>query len=957
MNLCQDYYPEVYDEINGSNQGKSEKVRCLIDGVKTQGTEREQELFRRVRSINPNGYDKYLGELTPEEKTTTVSFPPTADYQNTLPPKVFISYAHPSRSDRKRELLKEVLRISNRLRGQGIDCYIDQYMETIPQNWEEWIQERVEWADFVLILCTDRYYHRFSVAEIYEEGAIYQGGVVTEEMIYDEDSKFIPITFNTSDERVPNILEDGRRIYREVSANGSTEYEFLYRYLIAQQLPESPELKILPPLPPLHRKQKFYSKKIYSNIPERGKCSFVGRELEIQQLLEKISSSQHIHNIHGMGGIGKTSLAIEIAHQCLEARKGTTPTPNIPYFDAFLFFSFRKNSYPDYNTFVIPEIAPEYRVESLSDIHRIIAGKLKNEGLIILPTEDRFSESYNALSRQPTLLLVDNTENLSFEEAEKVRKFLNGVPSTTKVIISTRHPFTNTGISLTSLEENKIKLVIKQESSLRNINLTEDLENAIYHCAGGNFSIIKFILNESTKATSNLAKVLDPENGSILGAIKEYVGDEIDSLDDLQRQIFIAAVNLPNLSHKDLLLEVAGIASTSEGRIDQELALERLNTLGLLVGKVNDRYLIEPTTYKYAKLTLKCHPDVLNAMEDRKIKYYINFAKKYGGEDWGDWRDNYAYLEQEWSNIQSIINKYIDREDWNNLFEIWQWVDRYFDLSMDWGNRLRYWNLIENSTNPRIKAQALAEKSWTKILIGRAPEDYLEAKQCLLQAWKYSFDDDDLIKANIANYLAIIHEYDDKNEAKEWLAKEFEILENGDSTIDERTRTRCRVRNLCCRARLEDDLGLSEFHLRSAIELCKIPEIDWLRFLSYAQNELADVLVKQSENNLDEAERLLNEAESLLDQGIKFPIKMHEERRIALYYLSFSKLYWQKIKLYEPASSQDVRNYEYKENFITNIDKAQELFYRLKMKPETKKITRILDEVKSLGIQGLERLF
>jgi hypothetical protein len=71
-------------------------------------------------------------------------------------PKVFISYSHDSSNHAER-----VLALSDRLRKDGIDCHIDQYEMFPAEGWPRWMENRIEWADFVLVVCTEIYNLRF----------------------------------------------------------------------------------------------------------------------------------------------------------------------------------------------------------------------------------------------------------------------------------------------------------------------------------------------------------------------------------------------------------------------------------------------------------------------------------------------------------------------------------------------------------------------------------------------------------------------------------------------------------------------------------------------------------------------------------------------------------------------------------------------------------------------------
>ena len=69
--------------------------------------------------------------------------------------RVFISYSHDSPEHAER-----VLDLSKRLRGLGIDCWIDQYEVSPPEGWPKWMVRQVKEADFVLVVCTETYLKR-----------------------------------------------------------------------------------------------------------------------------------------------------------------------------------------------------------------------------------------------------------------------------------------------------------------------------------------------------------------------------------------------------------------------------------------------------------------------------------------------------------------------------------------------------------------------------------------------------------------------------------------------------------------------------------------------------------------------------------------------------------------------------------------------------------------------------
>lgn len=70
-------------------------------------------------------------------------------------PKVFISYSHDSRAH-----ADCVLAFADRLRRDGLDAILDQYVVAPSEGWPRWMDREIRDADYVLMLCTATYYRR-----------------------------------------------------------------------------------------------------------------------------------------------------------------------------------------------------------------------------------------------------------------------------------------------------------------------------------------------------------------------------------------------------------------------------------------------------------------------------------------------------------------------------------------------------------------------------------------------------------------------------------------------------------------------------------------------------------------------------------------------------------------------------------------------------------------------------
>jgi len=170
-----------------------------------------------------------------------------------ISPKVFISYSHDSGEHEER-----ILSLADRLRAEGVDCQIDLY-EIIPrEGWVRWMDAQIEAADYVLVVCTEKYNRRFRGVKEGGRGlgANWEGAIITQ-MLYEDglqNDKFIPVVFSQEDEKhVPRPLRPTTRY----NLSDENEYELLYRYLTFQPKAPKPPLGSLRSLPPRERRLRF----------------------------------------------------------------------------------------------------------------------------------------------------------------------------------------------------------------------------------------------------------------------------------------------------------------------------------------------------------------------------------------------------------------------------------------------------------------------------------------------------------------------------------------------------------------------------------------------------------------------------------------------------------------------------------------------------------------------------
>ena len=176
--------------------------------------------------------------------------------KTTAPTKVFISYSWDSEEHKE-----QVLSLANTLRNPwGIETDIDQYVRakppfTPPQGWDLWMEKRIEWAEFVLIVCTETYKRRFRGDEEpgIGRGVTWEGTIIRQHLYNDQlvNTKFIPVVFSSPDlTHVPMILNgndkyalEGEKSFRELCYRLRKQPTVIMPEVLTARLPAPPEPK------------------------------------------------------------------------------------------------------------------------------------------------------------------------------------------------------------------------------------------------------------------------------------------------------------------------------------------------------------------------------------------------------------------------------------------------------------------------------------------------------------------------------------------------------------------------------------------------------------------------------------------------------------------------------------------------------------------------------------------
>src|SRR5215211_7351563 len=323
-----------------------------------------------------------------------------------------------------------------------------------------------------------------------------------------------------------------------------------------------------------------------ASLPRRP--YFVGREEQIKSILESLqpNSRTFIIGIEGIGGMGKSTLAIELSHRCIEN----------DLFEAVIWISAKESILTLHG---IEPVIPE--AKTLSDILITIGTNLGNPTIGNLSIQDQIKRAYNLLSRRTTLLVLDNFESLSKNEQRDIVDFLRRSPMTLKVLITSRERVSEGQvIRLQGLSFEESNALLDWDAQQKNIHLTKDQSKYLVDLTGGLPLALLWVQGQIAVLGYSVTQVLDKLSLDADIPILQYCFNHSWNLlgeTDAKKLLFILALQ-PEAVSRAALQEIAGIDDNE--RFDN--AISHLLQLSLIEREHDkDYFSILPLTRRYIR--------------------------------------------------------------------------------------------------------------------------------------------------------------------------------------------------------------------------------------------------------------------------------------------------------------------------------------------------------------------
>jgi LuxR family glucitol operon transcriptional activator len=450
----------------------------------------------------------------------------------------------------------------------------------------------------------------------------------------------------------------------EAIRRGYLNREWLARFLRAARYPTPSAIieGLFPSYP------KTEPKHIYQNLPAPTYNQFVMRTQAYTDVIDGLRQRSAVVLITSLGGMGKTSLAREVAAHCLA---GDCALPN---FEAVVWVSDKGRE----------------GATNLSVVLDETARTLDYPGFTSLPFDDKRYEVEQLLRRQRVLLVVDNFETIT---DSALLSWLLRLPEPSKALVTSREyhaefrsswPVDLRGMSQPEADE----FVQNQLRFLKMDYLVESPAELAPICevTGGNPKAIMLALGYLKHGQHPLAEVIDEIYAGRGNLFDDLFARSWQLLDDAARRVLMTMTLFPVSASQSAVSEVAGVQGFSFGR-----AAERLGELSLLDSSRPNiqsapRYSLHPLVRAFASARLQEH----SGFEQEARQRWVALCQQWAQEARQAVYDltRLKIIEKEEATIEAGIQWCYENDFYPEINQLSDGIGYYYHVRGMWDKKL-----------------------------------------------------------------------------------------------------------------------------------------------------------------------------------------------------------------------------------------------------------------------------
>jgi tetratricopeptide (TPR) repeat protein len=458
---------------------------------------------------------------------------------------------------------------------------------------------------------------------------------------------------------------------------------------------------------------------------------FVNEEDLVDKIIEELAGRAWVIAICGAAGVGKTTLAYEVAKQCCERRD----------FDAVIWTSMKEEELEPGGIIKLPSLKRPNPVDErvhgttmtfgyetpLEAVLESIGRTLQVRDVLAMSNlHEKRRRVSQLLSTNSCLVVIDNLETIVSKDAQdEIFTFLKELPVPSKAIVTsrTRHYIGETIVTVPEMGKEEAFRFMRVEMGIRGLQLDDEELAAVYEKTGGVAKAMQYVLGLMHIRGYSVEQAVEP--GVEQDILLDYLfGRSYEELEEREKMI----LHVMPLFAEPAPIDAIGIAGTVP-EILLRVSLGRLYQLFLLdkIRLDQDRYELPLLAQSFLKsirrdgLTIngKLIGEFLGTACRNLAQHYANRISERKSLE-----KKLAFLKYEKRNVISVIKGCYNSEHLEQVTALMRQVGHPLDILGYWDERIELGEKASKAASflgnlPESAWFEVYDKGWTYFLVGQ----------------------------------------------------------------------------------------------------------------------------------------------------------------------------------------------------------------------------------------------
>jgi len=418
------------------------------------------------------------------------------------------------------------------------------------------------------------------------------------------------------------------------------------------------------------------------NLPRRER-EFVpradndGRDYVLKIIDQLRTQRPHLVSIRGIGGAGKTTLALEVAYRCAEAE----------YYDMVIWTTAQEKRLE-----LTGDLTPiAERIGSTDGILDAVGKTFGERKVLTLDRDEKQQVVKSLLASRDCLLIIDSTEDLSDEANKEILAFVREAPYPTKVLLTSRARVSEDRLELVNtlggMRQNEALQFMRNECEPRGITwISEEGMLDIDRVTDGLPLAMLIVLGEMAATGRSSREVVEMTSARGEALLKYLFEKGYQDLDSTAKKTLYVMSTFVAPVLPDIISIAVGVESFHI--LD---ALASLHTRFLVTRGPEERYTCPETVKTYIRKM-----GLVAKVDDQPATEFIGSACQRLAREYSQRLRNQqglAFLKEQQLNVLAMMEWCFENDKWQMLIDLMSALGRPLGTLGYWNERIKWGQL------------------------------------------------------------------------------------------------------------------------------------------------------------------------------------------------------------------------------------------------------------------------